>query len=117
MQSPPSVCVLGASDIKTLRNMLSMFGSAFDDAATYCASQPDDTYLQQLLRNTNFVAIAAISGTEVIGGLAGYVLPKFEQKRSEFYIYDLAVDEAHRRQGIATALIEELKRQAVLSGI
>jgi len=37
------------------------------------------------------------------------VLDKLEQRRSEIYIYDLAVAEAHRRQGIATALIEELK--------
>ena len=34
---------------------------------------------------------------------------KFEQKRSEVYIYDLAVLESHRRQGVATALIEYLK--------
>ena len=37
------------------------------------------------------------------------MLDKLEQRRSEIYIYDLAVAEAHRRQGIATALIEELK--------
>jgi aminoglycoside 3-N-acetyltransferase I len=37
------------------------------------------------------------------------VLEKFEQERSEVYIYDLAVAEAHRRQGIATALIGALK--------
>ena len=37
------------------------------------------------------------------------MLDKLEQRRSEIYIYDLAVAEAHRRQGIATALIVELK--------
>jgi aminoglycoside 3-N-acetyltransferase I len=42
------------------------------------------------------------------------VLPKFEQARSELYIYDLALDAAHRRQGVATALIGELRR--VVSG-
>jgi aminoglycoside 3-N-acetyltransferase I len=45
----------------------------------------------------------------VVGGLAAYELKKFEQERSEIYIYDLAVREEHRRQGIATALIGELK--------
>jgi aminoglycoside 3-N-acetyltransferase I len=49
--------------------------------------------------------------------LAGYVLPKFEQARSEFYLYDLAVDSAHRRRGVATAMIERLKRLAVTRGI
>jgi aminoglycoside 3-N-acetyltransferase I len=32
------------------------------------------------------------------------------------YIYDLAVVSAHRRQGIATAMIEELKRIAAARG-
>jgi aminoglycoside 3-N-acetyltransferase I len=41
---------------------------------------------------------------------------KFEQERSEIYIYDLAVAAAHRREGIATALIDELKKIAVARG-
>lgn len=60
----------------------------------------------QLLSDPNFVATAALSGSTVVGGLAAYVLPKFEQARSELYIYDLAVAEAHRRQGVATAMSE-----------
>jgi aminoglycoside 3-N-acetyltransferase I len=44
------------------------------------------------------------------------VLPKFEQVRSEVYIYDLEVDEHFRRQGIATALIRELHREAKSKG-
>jgi aminoglycoside 3-N-acetyltransferase I len=46
----------------------------------------------------------------VVGGIAAYELQKFEQERSEIYIYDLAVAAAHRREGIATALIQELKK-------
>ena len=46
------------------------------------------------------------------GGLAAYVLRKFEQERSEIYIYDLAVDEQYRRQGIATELINKLREIA-----
>lgn len=38
-----------------------------------------------------------------------YELRKFEQHRSELYIYDLAVAAPHRREGIATALIQTLK--------
>ena len=52
----------------------------------------------------------------MVGGLAAYVLPKFEQERSEVYIYDLAVAEPHRRQGIATALIRELQAVAATRG-
>lgn len=68
-----------------------MFGQAFDDVPTYTASQPDDAYLARLLDRQAFVAIAAVAGIDVVGGLTGCVLPKFEQARSELYIYDLAV--------------------------
>ena len=40
---------------------------------------------------------------------AAYDLQKFEQQRSEIYIYDLAVAATHRRRGIATALINALR--------
>ncbi|HWI14830.1 MAG TPA: GNAT family N-acetyltransferase, partial [Burkholderiales bacterium] len=43
---------------------------------------------------------------------AAYELRKFEQERSEIYIYDLAVAAGHRRQGIATALIRKLREIA-----
>jgi aminoglycoside 3-N-acetyltransferase I len=109
--------LLNANDIALLRAMLVLFGEAFEDRETYLSKQPEDEYLRGLLSNQNFIAIAACSGSAVIGGLAGYVLPKFEQARSEFYIYDLAVDVRHRRHGCATALIENLKRVAAQRGI
>jgi aminoglycoside 3-N-acetyltransferase I len=117
MPNPPAVRLLTQDDAAGLRKMLDMFGSAFGDRASYCANQPDDAYLERLLRSDTFVAVAAFAGEEVVGGLAGYVLPKFEQQRSEFYIYDLAVIEEHRRQGIATAMIDEVRRQAAARGI
>ena len=43
------------------------------------------------------------------GALCAYELHKFEQERSEIYIYDLAVATTHRRRGIATALIGKLQ--------
>jgi aminoglycoside 3-N-acetyltransferase I len=113
----PSIRVLEAADLDAFRRMLDMFGGAFEDEQTYCARQPDDAYLARLLSNPDFLAIAAFSQSELVGGLAGYVLPKFEQARSEFYLYDLAVAAAHRRRGVATALIEELKRQARQRGV
>ncbi|WP_205854966.1 AAC(3)-I family aminoglycoside N-acetyltransferase [Piscinibacter defluvii] len=114
---PFEVRVLGPNDVATVRAMLAMFGREFDDEHAYSSRQPNDRYLQRLLDSDTFVAIVALTGTRVIGGLAGYVLPKFEQARSEFYIYDLAVEEAHRRRGVASSLIERLKKLAVARGI
>lgn len=108
---------LGPGDVARMRGLLDMFGRAFEDPAAYCAHPPDDAYLAGLLASDTFIALAAMTGGEVIGGLAGYVLPKFEQRRSEFYVYDLAVAEAHRRRGVATALIAELRRVTAARGI
>jgi ribosomal protein S18 acetylase RimI-like enzyme len=111
------VRALTGHDLALMRAMLRMFGEAFDDAATYGAAPPDDGYLASLLASDTFIAVAAIDDGAVVGGLAGYVLPKFEQERSEFYIYDLAVSAQHRRRGVATAMIETLKRIAAGRGI
>ena len=100
---------LGVDYVATMRAMLRMFGRAFEDVPTYCDEQPSDAYLQRLLARDSFIALAAIGDGGVIGGLAAYVLDKFEQERSEIYIYDLAVEHSHRRHGIATALIETLQ--------
>ena len=117
MQNPFDVHVLGTGDTVLFRGMLALFGAAFGELATYTAQQPDDAYLEGLLASSTFVAVTASAGDKVVGGIAGYVLPKFEQARSELYIYDLAVDEGHRRQGIATALIAELQAFAAERGI
>ena len=112
-----NVHVLARGQSGALREMLALFGHAFEDLPTYTDRQPDDTYLDRLLGSDTFVAIAASAGTKIVGGIAGYVLPKFEQARAELYIYDLAVDETFRRQGIATAMIERLKSYAAERGI
>jgi ribosomal protein S18 acetylase RimI-like enzyme len=101
--------VLGPDDVAHMESMLSLFGRAFDDPESYDRSHPGPGYLAGLLGSPNFIAVAAILDGAVVGGLAGYVLPKFEQARSEIYIYDLAVDEPFRRRGIATALINKLR--------
>ena len=111
------VRILASGDIPAMRAMLSMFGNAFGDTPTYTANQPDDVYLENLLSSKTFVAVAAFTGSSVIAGIAAYVLPKFEQVRAELYIYDLAVDERYRRQGVATAMIEALKKFCVARGI
>jgi ribosomal protein S18 acetylase RimI-like enzyme len=107
---------LGASDVPVLRALLGVFADAFDDDESYRRHQPDDAWLADLLADRTFIAIAAFAGQQVVGGLAAYVLRKFEQARSEIYLYDLAVLEGHRRQGLATAMIRALQQQAAACG-
>src|SRR5690606_20521736 len=96
--------------------MLDVFGEAFDEVETYSRARPGPGYLQRLLGSEYFIALAASKGDEVVGALAAYELQKFEQERSEIYIYDLAVSAEHRRKGIATALILALKEIAAARG-
>lgn len=103
---------LGAADGARLHELMQVFAVAFDDAALYAAQPPDAAWHAQLLARDSFIALVALKQGAVVGGLTAYWLPKPERARSEIYLYDLAVDIAHRRQGIASALLTELKAVA-----
>jgi aminoglycoside 3-N-acetyltransferase I len=107
---------LSATDLPVMQRLLAMFGEVFGEPDTYQGAVPSDDYLKALLGKPHFIALAALDGDEVVGGLAAYVLEKFERARSEVYIYDLAVREAHRRKGVATALIRALQPVARARG-
>lgn len=107
---------LAAGDLAAMEALLTTFGKAFDGVDTYGTNRPDAAYLKKLLGDDTFIALAALKHGEVVGSIAAYELRKFEQKRSEIYLYDLAVSAAHRREGVATALIDELKRLAAARG-
>jgi len=107
---------LTATDLGLMRDLLGVFGEVFEEIETYTGAQPNDGYLRALLGGDSFIALAALDGETVIGGLAAYELKKYEQVRSEIHIYDLAVAETHRRRGVATQLIEHLKTVAAARG-
>lgn len=111
-----SIHPLTRSDVLLLRGMFQVFADAFEEERTYLSAQPSDEYLASLLGGESFLAVVALDGDTVIGGLAAYELRKFEQPRSEIYIYDLAVAASHRRRGVATALITRLKSVAASRG-
>lgn len=113
---PLHILHLQPADVARMEELMTVFGQAFDDLPTYTAARPDAAYTARLLGNPSFIALAAVLDDAVVGGLAAYELPKFEQARSEVYIYDLAVAETHRRQGVATALIRELQAIAAARG-
>jgi aminoglycoside 3-N-acetyltransferase I len=107
---------LGPADLPLLRRLNALFGDAFEYPATYTAAPPSDAYLAALLAKEHVIALVALARDEVLGGLVAYELDKLERARREMYIYDLAVAAAHRRRGIATALIEHLREIAAQRG-
>lgn len=92
-----------------MREALRVFADSFEEEENFFSAPPGDAYLRRLLSDGRFVLIAAKSDGKVVGALSAYELMKYEQERSEFYIYDLAVAEPFRRRGIARSLIEALK--------
>lgn len=117
MSSPPfDIRQLTSADLARMGDLLTMFGEAFEEEQAYSGARPGAAYLERLLGSDTFIALVASKEGEIVGGIAAYELPKFEQERSEIYLYDLAVASSHRRQGVATALIEELKRIAASRG-
>jgi aminoglycoside 3-N-acetyltransferase I len=103
---------LGSGEVPLLRALNALFGEVFADQDTYGGRPPDDAYAAAILSNPDVILLSAMAGERIVGGLGAYRMPKFEQARSEIYIYDLAVAEDMRRIGIARALIEELRRIA-----
>jgi aminoglycoside 3-N-acetyltransferase I len=103
---------LTSGNVEAFRQMLDLFGNEFEDTETYSDNQPTDSYIESLLSSDSFYAMVAAKDDKIIGGIAGYELQKFEQERSEFYIYDLAVAQVHRRSGIGTALVSAFGKVA-----
>jgi aminoglycoside 3-N-acetyltransferase I len=103
---------LGPNDEIALREMNAMFARAFGDPNTYTGEPPTADYIGNLLSMDHVIALVCMQNNQVVGGLVAYELQKFERQRREIYIYDLAVDETHRRRGIATSLIEHLRKIA-----
>jgi len=108
--TPLTIRRLCPADVPLMQAMTRMFAEAFDEPETYVGQPPGRGYLERLLYREGFIALVAVKGGVVVGGLVAYELEKFERERREIYIYDLAVAEPHRRRGIATGLIGELRR-------
>lgn len=100
---------LGAEDHALLLRLNALFAEVFGDAETYQGAPPDAAWARETLGRSGVIALVALDGDQVVGGLVAYELDKLERRRREVYLYDLAVAEPQRRRGIATALIDRLR--------
>ncbi len=98
------VARLRKGDERVAQKLFSVMQHAFDEEPPVLS----DPYVSSLLARDDLWVIAASSGEKVIGGLTAHVLPMTRSESSELFIYDLAVDEAHRRRGVARLLVAHL---------
>lgn len=108
---------LGSHEVIAFDKLMKLFGEMFEDMNTYQGAKPSEEYIKDFLKDNTHIVLVAQDNESVVGGLVAYELKKFEQERSEIYIYDLAVSNKHQRKGIATTLVENLKRIAQERGI
>ena len=99
---------LGSPDVAEMQAANRLFADVFGEEG-YHGPPAGREHLEKLLADEKFIALAAYVDGEMAGAIAAYELVKFEAERSEIYIYDLAVIERHRRKGVATALIGEVR--------
>jgi aminoglycoside 3-N-acetyltransferase I len=71
---------------------------------------PSDSYLDDLISKDSFHVFVAMKDKHIIGGLTAYELPMFKEEVKEMFLYEIGVDENYRQQGIATKLIDTLKK-------
>ena len=106
---PFAIHRLTPDHLADFRALNALYADAFSEPDTHLGAPPSDEYVRDLLAQRHVVHLIAKDGDAVVGALSAFVLQKHERTRAEAYLYDLAVAESHRRQGIATALIEALK--------
>nr|WP_279639129.1 GNAT family N-acetyltransferase [Sphingomicrobium sediminis] len=100
---------MGEGDVSVGSSINALYAAAFEDDEHYLSAPPSGDYLRTCLSDPLFLAFVAEDEGKVVGALTGYELRKFEREASELYIYDLAVDEDYRREGVASALIEAVR--------
>lgn len=104
---------LGAGDFRLARTTLNVMARVFEADAV----DDRDSHLADLLRSPHFWAFTATIESRVVGGLTAYSLPMARNRARELFIYDLAVDAAYRRRGVATRLMTAARRSANIEGI
>ncbi|HSJ70119.1 MAG TPA: GNAT family N-acetyltransferase [Acidimicrobiia bacterium] len=85
------------------------------DAAYLFDSEPTPAWTSEFLaRDDHHLLVAFIEG-EPVGFVSGVEIVH-PDKQNEMLLYELGVDENHRRRGIGTKLVEALKALAIERG-
>jgi len=109
------ISALGPADLGAMRSLIALFADAFE-APERADCAPSDAWLVQGLAQPHIIVRVAYAGETLAGGLVAYSLHKLEQEAPEIYLYDLAVAEAFRRRGVATALLKVLQAESLARG-
>ena len=105
---------LGKDDVERFAAVVQLFAETF---GMENFTLPEQRHLAELINSDEFIALVAVEGQRIAGGLTAYVIRQYYSEKPLVYIYDLAVEPAYRRRGIATRLIAALKTWCAENGI
>lgn len=103
---------LRASDANIASTVTMVMAQTFGEGTGASAAR-----LDQLLHDDRFWLYAAFDDSRPVGGLAAHVIPITREDGSELFIYDIAVQESHQRQGVGTELMSAVLKDAKESGL
>jgi aminoglycoside 3-N-acetyltransferase I len=104
---------LTSADREAAKTLFALMAEVFSEAREPLS----DAYVDRLLRRPDFWVIAAFMNDEIVGGVTAHTLPMTRTESSELFIYDIAVRNAHQRQGIGRRLVTALREDAAAAGI
>ncbi|MHA7238567.1 GNAT family N-acetyltransferase [Arthrobacter sp. TMS1-12-1] len=104
---------LAQADVAAAKVMFEMMARVFEEDYEPLG----EDYVGDLLGREDFWVFAALVGSDIVAGLTAHRLPMTRSQSSELFIYDLAVRQDHRRKGIASRLVLELRASAAVEGI
>lgn len=110
---PFDVKQLTKEDVAIFKSLIDLFNLVFEEEPI----PGENGNLSKLLGSNNFIAMAAVSGNEVLGGLTAFEFPMYYSEYSEIFLYDLAVKPEYQRMGIGKRLIQSLKEYCIRNGI
>ena len=93
--------------------MFAVLASAFDEPAEVLRAE----YVEELLADPSFWAVAALEEGRVVGGITAHTIPMTRSPSAELFVYDLAVHEDFRRRGVGARLVHTLRMLAADAGI
>lgn len=95
---------LTTSDLSLFKELISVFKQVFEMPNT---DLPNDHHLKRLLSDDGFLAVVALEGEKVVGGLTLYLLPQYYEEIPVGYIYDIGVLPEYQRKGVGRKLLEK----------
>jgi aminoglycoside 3-N-acetyltransferase I len=104
---------LGLGDRGLARTLFTVMAEVFEEEHAALS----DVYIDQVLAQRTFWAVAACDGATVVGGLTAHILPMTRNETSELFIYDLAVRADRQRNGFGRQLIAATRALAAAAGI